>query len=48
MSLRDSKMVSLKDKLAQEEEELKAELEAVAKAKARASKEDKAVKPKKK
>lgn len=44
MSTTDSKMVSLKDKLAQEEAELKAELEAVAKDKARAAKKDVPVK----
>lgn len=37
-----SKMPSLKDKLAQEERDLQAQLEAVAKDKARASKKEKA------
>lgn len=46
MSLTDSKLLSLKDKLALEEAELRAELEAVVKDKKRASKEEKAEKPK--
>lgn len=40
MSLTAAKMGSLKDQLAQEEVDLKAELEAVAKDKARASKKE--------
>lgn len=41
MSLTNSKMPSLKDQLEQDERDAKAELEAVAKAKERASKEEK-------
>lgn len=48
MSLHSSKMLSLKDQLAEDEKNLKVELEAIAKAKVRASKEEKGKEEKKK